>query len=100
MIMKANFSVILKANQSISVELWDVDPLIDDKLAEMVVYQNGDYSFLFESNMTGELVPELILKFKDDFGHLVYQCNSQNTVTGWGTFRSDNSCVEFGEVLL
>lgn len=98
--MKANFSVILKPNQSISVELWDVDPLIDDKLAEMFVYQNGDYSFLFESNMAGELVPELILKFKDDFCHLVYQCNAQNSVTGWGTFRSDNSCVELGEVLL
>ena len=98
--MKANFSIVLNQIDSVKIELWDADILIDDFLTQRLVNKSGDHSILFESNTSGEVAPELELRIIDNDGKTLKVCTPLNQISAWGTFRADSSCVEFGQILI
>jgi hypothetical protein len=99
MLAKANVKITYKkAEDELTVELWDVDVIIDDLISSKIITASGNYEFLFETNSTGEVNPELEIRVKGKDGELLAIKKPINIISASGTFRVDSSCAEFGEI--
>ncbi len=100
MLCKVNVKVIIENDTFYRLELWDLDPLFDDKITERQINNSGFYEFLFDSRITGEITPELEIRIFNDQDELVYSTTSENHINAIGLNRVDKTTVDFGEIIV
>lgn len=101
---KVNFRVELRLQKIITAELWDVDPLMDDKIDFKKITESGQYEFIFSTSETGEFKPELQLRFIDESGKEIYKTPINNSISDFGinktTGFNETSNIDFGLIII
>jgi len=102
---KANAKIIFNENSHIySVELYDVDLLIDDLLISKTVNETCNIELFFNLNDSGEFRAELQLRIFDEDRNEVYRSPINNSLSSLAydknTGRIENTTIDFGVINL
>jgi hypothetical protein len=104
MIAKVNVELELVTLKKVYVELWDRDLLQDDLIESQIIENSGLVEFIFSTQKSGELNPELEIRVKDESGFEVYKSKVDhsleafkvNNITGF----VENTTVTFEKIIL
>ena len=104
MIAKVNVEVELATHRRVFVELWDRDVLQDDLIESQLVEISGLVEFIFSTQKSGELNPELEIRVKDESGFEVYRSKVDNSIDAFkvnsNTGFVENTTVTFEKIIL
>lgn len=104
MIAKVNVEIELVTLGKVFVELWDRDLIQDDLIGSQLIENSGLVEFIFSTQKSGELNPELEIRVKDESGFEVYkskidkslEASKVNSITGF----VENTTVTFEKIIL
>ena len=80
MIAKVNVEIELVQLKKVSVELWDQDLIKDDLIERKLIENSGLIEFIFSTQASGELNPELEIRVKDEVGNEIYKSRTNNSL--------------------
>jgi hypothetical protein len=103
MIAKVNANVQFKSKyKKVVVELWDIDVLMDDKIASHELTRSGHIEFLFSLSVTGEVNPELQLRIKDEAGNEVLRTPIDQSISAMNIDKNtgflEHTTIDFGVI--
>ena len=97
---KVNATIKMLKPLKVSVELWDVDVLVDDKIHTKVITDSGPIEFIFSTSDTGEFNPELQLRIFDLQGNQLHRTPINKSLNSMGidkvTGFKENTTIDFG----
>ena len=102
---KANVKIIINGDSRVySVELYDVDLLIDDLLVSKTVKETCNLELFFNLNDSGEFRAELQLRIFDENRNELYRSPINNSLSSLAydknTGRIENTTIDFGVINL
>ena len=104
MIAKVNVEIELATLNKVYVELWDRDVIQDDLIESQLIENSGLVEFVFSTQKSGEINPELEIRVKDESGFEVYKSKSDNSLEAFKinsiTGFVENTTVTFENVIL
>jgi len=104
MIAKVNVEIELATLRKVFVELWDRDVLQDDLIESQLIENSGLVEFIFSTQKSGELNPELEIRVKDESGFEVYKSKVDNSLEAFKvnsiTGFVENTTMTFEKIIL
>jgi len=104
MIAKVNVEIELATLKKVFVELWDRDLIQDDLIESQLIENSGLVEFIFSTQKSGELNPELEIRVKDESGFEVYMSKVDNSLEAFKVNSTtgfvEKTTVTFEKIIL
>lgn len=104
MIAKVNVEIELLSSKKVTVELWDVDVIQDDRIDAKFIENSGMLEFIFSTDKSGEINPELQIRIKDENGSELFRSPANNTLNAYElnsiTGFLENSTISFDKIVI